>query len=163
MKKKLLSILLIGVLVIGLTGCESSSSYKKYNIKNISVELPKDWEVSQESNGDFHVTNLDDSASFSIMVTPDVTEETFEYFGEIYMVEGLKAQNYTLINSYKKSKYGSYMAYDYEAEVMIQGKRGLVRVTTLNADDCAITFLMIFDDGNNDYNSIYEHMLNSIE
>ena len=164
MKKKLLNILLIGILVVGLTGCGNSNSisYKEYTSKNISYELPKDWKVNQKSDGSLEVSNLDDS-TFNIMVTPNVTKDTFEYFGETFMVNNLKNLNYTLVNSYEKNEYGSYKAYDYEAEVMIQGKKAPVRVTTLNVNDPAITFLMVVVDDNYDYNSIYTHMLNSIE
>ena len=170
MKKKFFGILIVLVALLTVTGCGNNNSvsggkaisYKEYTTNNISYELPKDWEVSQESDGSLKVTNLSDSG-FDIMVTPNVTKDTFEYFGETFMVDNLKNQNYTLVNSYEKSEYGSYKAYDYEAEVMIQGKKAPVRVTTLNVDNSAITFLMVIVDDDYDYNEIYTHMLNSIE
>lgn len=176
MKKKVLLSILVIVSLFAITGCGSdkktndhnssasskSITYKEYSINDFSFELPSDWKVVEESNGGIKVTNLGDSA-FSILVTSKVPTAQFEYFGETFMVDNLKNMDYTLVGSYKKNTYGSYKAYDYEAETMIQGKKAPVKITTLNVDESAITLLLVYVDNNYDYETIYSHILGSIK
>lgn len=57
MKKKILSILLIGIIVIGITGCSSNSSSTKSTVKDELNELMD--KLEQESD-DFHVSTIQD-------------------------------------------------------------------------------------------------------
>jgi hypothetical protein len=57
MKKKILSILLIGIIVIGITGCSSNSSSTKSTVEDELNELMD--KLEQESD-DFHVSTIQD-------------------------------------------------------------------------------------------------------
>ena len=142
---------------------DEKSTYKEYTALGLKYELPNDWKIDQESDGSATTTNLGDLAGLQVLVKSNVPSTHFKYFGETFMVDTIKNMGYTILGTYNKNEYGSYKAYDYEAETTIQGKKASVKITALNVNDSAVAFLLVYADDNYDYEAIYSHLLSSLK
>lgn len=167
-------LLLVVAFMLCLVGCGKSNeetpdegkkeiTYKEYTTQSLKYELPSEWVVSQEADGSLKTTNLGDYSGLTVLITPNVPSEQFQYFGETFMTGVIKGMDYTMIGSYKKNTYGSYNAYDYEAETLIKGQKTPVKITTLNVSGSAVTFMLVYGDENYNYEEIYSHLLKSIQ
>ena len=79
------------------------------------------------------------------------------------MVNLIEEMEYTDVDSYESNEYSSYKAYDYKAETVIKGEKAPVKVTALSVDGSAVVLMLVSADNNYNYETIYNHILDSIK
>lgn len=140
---------------------ETSLTYQEYEIQGITVELPEEWNISESDDG--YVANFEsDISAFTMWAFDGIQEKEFGYFGGTYYMEYMEETGTTSIEC-SENTYSNHDAYNYEGEVLIQGKQCKVKSTVLYSNECAIIMLLVYDGDDFDYADIYDTILNSIK
>ena len=154
--------LVLAALCLSAIGCGNSGgitpkpsiTYTEYTTAGVTYELPSSWDITQDEEGAI------DGDSFSAIVA-ELPTSLFADFCERHIIETLEGLNTTNI-TYEKKTCGGYQAYDYEGTATITGESTPIKVLCIHTGDTVVCFMYICNDTSEDYNAIYNHLINSI-